>query len=398
MHLLLPFTCQIIDNSIFFIRTAYFSCSIDKLNYISKELILNENNKSNYKISESTTPIHQLIENNLLNDFLLKICLNIKEFHSNNILISNLKPSNIFISQNFNCYFCDIKHYLLYTTSNRISDLPFNALEYISPEITLNREYDLSSDIWSLGCIIYFVLSTYHSYIFQAKNVFQMYKKQLHPSKLYENINISKKYKEILDMCLCYNKNDRKSIDEIIEYLEESKSERIKKKIKNCNNNEDGGINVIMKLSKELSLSSLKAINEIINEEKEIFNDIINRYLRNLYNDSLFILLLSLSLYNKENCDYILQKVQKDSIMSHNPLNDNYFDLQMKLFRGIKDTNCFEFTNELCIRSASSSNSMFGSEHINNDKMMDNYIDMLLMTYHHICKFFVQSINCYFYF
>ena len=79
----------------------------------------------------------------------IKLLIEIKLIHQNNILFENLNPNNIFIDKKKNIKIGGIGNIL--DLSEEKTDFSF----YKSPEILNGEKYDKKNDIWSLGCILY---------------------------------------------------------------------------------------------------------------------------------------------------------------------------------------------------------------------------------------------------
>jgi NIMA (never in mitosis gene a)-related kinase 1/4/5 len=73
--------------------------------------------------------------------------------HSRKIFHRDLKPANVFLSRDKHAKLGDLnvskvaKKGLLYTQTGT----PY----YASPEVWKDQPYDVKSDIWSLGCVLY---------------------------------------------------------------------------------------------------------------------------------------------------------------------------------------------------------------------------------------------------
>lgn len=87
---------------------------------------------------------------NYILSLLNSIIKSLSIFHNNSIIHSNIKPSNIFVNDNESVCYIDSSQHLL---SN--INLSFENVYYKSPEIIQNKYYDNSTDIWSLGCVLY---------------------------------------------------------------------------------------------------------------------------------------------------------------------------------------------------------------------------------------------------
>jgi NIMA (never in mitosis gene a)-related kinase len=100
----------------------------------------------------------------------------LKTLHDKNILHRDLKCANIFLNRDGTVKMGDLNvskvaKYggLLFTQTGT----PY----YASPEVWKDQPYDLKSDIWSLGCVVYEMTSLQPP--FRAQNMDQLYKKVL---------------------------------------------------------------------------------------------------------------------------------------------------------------------------------------------------------------------------
>lgn len=97
----------------------------------------------------------------------------LKTFHERKILHRDLKCANIFIAKNGDYKLGDLnvskvaKKGLVYTQTGT----PY----YASPEVWRDEPYNSSSDIWSLGCIIYELAALKPP--FRAQNMEGLYKR-----------------------------------------------------------------------------------------------------------------------------------------------------------------------------------------------------------------------------
>lgn len=114
-------------------------------------------------LNEVSNILEYFDENNRFK-FLLEICNGVQHIHNQNLCHTNIKPSNILISNHNHYILTDTFLNILLFKQNNIN-MNFNNFEYSSPELLKGSEYTTSSDMWSIGCIFY--------YIYNGHNPFQ---------------------------------------------------------------------------------------------------------------------------------------------------------------------------------------------------------------------------------
>ena len=102
-------------------------------------------------------------------DWFVQICLAMKYIHDRKILHRDLKSQNIFLTAKDEIKVGDfgIARVLqnTYDYANTVIGTPY----YLSPEMCQELPYNQKSDIWSLGCILYEMLTCKHA--FSASNM-----------------------------------------------------------------------------------------------------------------------------------------------------------------------------------------------------------------------------------
>lgn len=158
--------------------------------------------KSNHPISE-----------NRLWDIFLQICLGIQAIHSSNIIHRDLKSLNIFLCSNGQIKIGDFGVSKNMTT-DKFTDTIVGTPYYISPEICEEKPYNKKTDIWSLGIILYEMITG--TMPFKANNhknlVFKILHSQYNPIKR----NISSEFISILDLLLLKDYRSRPTIEHIL--------------------------------------------------------------------------------------------------------------------------------------------------------------------------------------
>ena len=194
-----------------------------------------------------------LIDENILYNIILDLCLGIKEIHENNLIHRDLKPKNIFITKNNKVKI--INFGISKKLDNKYKYNLIGTNNYMAPEMLKGEKYSNKVDIWALGCIIYELFTL--NICFQDENIFGIINKII--NEKHGKININKyndKWQNFIDLLLKKEDKERPDINEIYEYL--------RKQIKNNSNN---NLNVI----NENNLEMKKNIKDkVSNNYKEV--------------------------------------------------------------------------------------------------------------------------------
>lgn len=153
-------------------------------------------------------------------EFFTQICLCIKSFHDNNIIYRNIDPNKIYIT-NGNIVkvgdSTDIRS-LLCADEKAITYIGFDL--YLSPEILIGHPYSFKSDIWSLGVLLFHLMSLNYPFtmsdLSMMKNIKKFDKKKT-LSKLPKHY--SKYMKTLVDKLLNFEPLNRPDITTIVNYL-----------------------------------------------------------------------------------------------------------------------------------------------------------------------------------
>ena len=117
-----------------------------------------------YKKIEFQKKISKLMPENQLLDWFVQMALAIKHIHDNKILHRDLKTQNIFMTSTGEIKIGDfgiarvLQH--TYDWAKTAIGTPY----YLSPEICQEMPYNQKSDVWSLGCILYEMVTLRHAF------------------------------------------------------------------------------------------------------------------------------------------------------------------------------------------------------------------------------------------
>ena len=155
-----------------------------------------------------------LIEEDIIYNIIKQICLGIKKIHDMKIIHRDLKPENIFMNYNMKIKIGDFglsKQLNSYTT--QITNKKAGSIYYMAPEILDKGLYNSKSDMLSLGCIIYELLTL---------NIYFTDKFNSGIKKIDANL-YNNKWQKLINLLLQIDYDKRPDINKVFNILEEKK-------------------------------------------------------------------------------------------------------------------------------------------------------------------------------
>lgn len=150
-------------------------------------------------------------------DYFCQICQGIKYCHDNKLLHRDIKSQNIFLTSNGEIKIGDfgISKILEHTRDNLNTLIGTPC--YLSPEIIENQSYNLKSDIYALGVLLYEMCALKHPYKADSIHALAL---QIVSGK-YEPLpsKYSLALRHLVDNLLSKNPEKRMDINKIIEYI-----------------------------------------------------------------------------------------------------------------------------------------------------------------------------------
>ena len=190
--------------------TKYYDSSRENKNfYILMEYCSGENLEIFLgKYKNSNKPLPQ----DLIYDIISQLCLGLKEIHDKNVVHRDIRPSNILINEDNKIKIADfgLSHQLNPSKNYTLTQNKGGACFYIAPEIFKDGKYNKKSDIYSLGCIIYELLTK--SEYFQDKLCGEV--KSIGSSYNFQ-------WQKLIDNMLKVNINQRFDINQVYDFLEQ---------------------------------------------------------------------------------------------------------------------------------------------------------------------------------
>ena len=172
---------------------------------------INEHKKENKLINEQT--IWAIISN---------LCNGIKAIHNKNMIHRDLKPGNIFISDNYKIKIGDFGISKILNETNYAQTFA-GTLLYMAPEMINGDKYTNKVDIWALGCIIYELCTL--DYCFSDNNILKLINK-INSGKhgIIDTKYYNDRLQNLIDLSLKKNYRERASIEDIIAISEKRKT------------------------------------------------------------------------------------------------------------------------------------------------------------------------------
>jgi len=116
--------------------------------------------------------IGKSIPNNVIWTIFIQICLGIQYLHTNSVIHRDLKPANILLNDKDNptkIVICDFGASICLDNINAYCCTKIGTPYFMSPEQNNANCYDKKTDIWSLGCILYELITLEKP--FEANNI-----------------------------------------------------------------------------------------------------------------------------------------------------------------------------------------------------------------------------------
>ena len=167
----------------------------------------------------------------------IQLVKGLKSLHELNIIHRDIKSSNIFLFSDGTAKLGDLNVCKI-LSKEQLGKTQAGTPSFAAPEVWMEKPYGLKSDIWSLGCVLYEIVSL--KCPFSSDNLVELYNKILIgdfnkiPKKFSNELNCIIKY------MITFDPEKRISCDKILEYHSLLKNSNI-----NNESDEDSADNII---------------------------------------------------------------------------------------------------------------------------------------------------------
>lgn len=139
----------------------------------------------------------------------------VKHCHDNKVIHRDLKPDNIFITNNYQIKLGDFGVSRTLESSLQLASTHAGTPIYMSPEILLSKKYSYPTDVWSLGCILYELITFQQP--FPPASMFTLVNAIVTQDPPPIHLNYSSKLKTLVTLLLVKEPEFRISLDKILE-------------------------------------------------------------------------------------------------------------------------------------------------------------------------------------
>ena len=150
-------------------------------------------------------------------DWFTQICLAMKHVHDRKILHRDLKNQNIFLTKDNTIKLGDFGIARILSNTREKAKTMVGTPYYLSPEIIENKPYNFSSDMWSLGVVLYELCTLKPP--FNAENLKYLALKIV--KGIYNPIpaQYSKDLRRLIEVLLKKDVNSRPTVNEILSII-----------------------------------------------------------------------------------------------------------------------------------------------------------------------------------
>ncbi len=165
---------------------------------------------------QETKQAGSMLEEKQILTWFVQMALALQYIHGLNILHRDLKSQNIFLTGSGEAKIGDFGISKVLNSDTELAQTVIGTPYYLSPEICEGRPYSKSSDIWSLGCILYELVTLRRA--FTGKNLPNLVMKILRGKYPPIPKRYSGDLKKLITAMLQQNPNHRPSVEDILSF------------------------------------------------------------------------------------------------------------------------------------------------------------------------------------
>ena len=146
--------------------------------------------------------------------FFIQMCLGLEFIHSKKILHRDIKSMNVFLVRDDNIRIGDLGVAKVLANTAAFAHTMVGTPYYLSPELCEEKPYNVKSDVWALGCVLYELCTLKHP--FDAINQGALILKIIKGTYIPISSTYSDELRTVVDMCLCKDYRKRFNIGAVL--------------------------------------------------------------------------------------------------------------------------------------------------------------------------------------
>jgi len=155
------------------------------------------------------------LEEQLLVEWLVQICMALQYLHQRNILHRDLKTQNIFLTGSHIIKLGDLGIARVLDSAQDLATTVIGTPYYMSPELFRNTPYGKQSDVWALGCCTFEMMTQKHA--FNARDINSLAAKVLRGKQPRMPDNYSRQLTDLVTRMLAFDERKRPTVAQILQ-------------------------------------------------------------------------------------------------------------------------------------------------------------------------------------
>ncbi|ACO60661.1 predicted protein, partial [Micromonas commoda] len=106
-----------------------------------------------------------------------QIAAAVAHMHERRVMHRDIKPANVLVTANGRCKVADLGLGRQFGSNTVAVDSKVGTPYYVSPEVVKGEPYDWSSDVWSLGCLLYELATLRSPFEMEGANLYAVFQR-----------------------------------------------------------------------------------------------------------------------------------------------------------------------------------------------------------------------------
>ncbi|CAG9324786.1 unnamed protein product [Blepharisma stoltei] len=157
----------------------------------------------------------RLLPENKIWKYFIQMCLGLEYLHSQNVLHRDIKSMNVFLVREDSIRIGDLGVAKVLSNTAAFAHTMVGTPYYLSPELCEEKPYNVKSDVWALGCVLYEMCTLKHP--FEGVNQGALILKIIRASFAPISSQYSEELVNVVNLCLAKDYRNRPTVSEILQ-------------------------------------------------------------------------------------------------------------------------------------------------------------------------------------